>query len=237
MKTKFFAIALFSFTYIISLQAQKLEATNEKALLNVTVSNKAGKPLEKEEVSFVGLKDKKVYKGITDSQGKFSILVPIGDTYEIHYKDFTEETNYSQIIIPEEKGIYIADVIVTFEPAKSFTLKNVEFDLGKATLRPTSFKALNDLVEVMKMKDKMEIEIAGHTDNIGSEESNMKLSQARAEAVRNYLISKGIKPERITAIGYGDTQPIAYNTNPDGSDNPAGRQQNRRTEARITKAQ
>ena len=83
----------------------------------------------------------------------------------------------------------------------------------------------------------MEIEIAGHTDNIGSEESNMKLSQARAEAVRNYLISKGIKPERITAKGYGDTQPIAYNTNPDGSDNPAGRQQNRRTEARITKAQ
>ena len=237
MKPKLFIITLFSFSYIISLQAQKLEATDEKALLNVTVSNKKGEPLEKEEVSFTGVKSKKAYKGITDKQGKFSVLVPIGDTYEIHYKDFTENTNYSQIIIPEEKGIYIAEITVIFEPGKTFTLKNVEFDLGKSTLRPTSFKALNDLVEVMKMKDKMEIEIAGHTDNIGSVESNMKLSQARAEAVRNYLISKGIKPDRITAKGYGDTQPIAYNTNSDGSDNPAGRQQNRRTEARITKAQ
>ncbi len=233
-------IKIFSLLLILSIfttNAQTLEPKADKALLNVIVSNEKEKPLEGEIVSFISSKDKKVYKGHTKSDGKFSILVPIGDTYEISYKNFTEDITYNHITIPEEKALYTWDVTIIFEPGKVIVLENVEFDFDKATLRPTSNKTLNDLVEVMKIKDKLEIEIAGHTDSKGTPDYNIKLSQARAEAIRSYLISKGIKGNRITAKGYGHLEPIAPNTNPDGTDNPDGRQRNRRTEVRVTKEQ
>ena len=77
------------------------------------------------------------------------------------------------------------------------------------------------------------VEISSHTDSKGKEDFNMKLSQKRAEGVVNYLISKGIAKERLIAKGYGFSKPIAPNTNPDGSDNPLGRDKNRRTEFKI----
>jgi outer membrane protein OmpA-like peptidoglycan-associated protein len=118
---------------------------------------------------------------------------------------------------------------LTIEPTKVYTLRNVHFDTGKATLRPESYAAINDLLEVMKNKKKMVIEIAGHTDDVGDDDSNLRLSQARAETVKNYLISKGIQKERVSAKGYGETQPAASN------DTPEGKQENRRTEVRIIK--
>ena len=81
----------------------------------------------------------------------------------------------------------------------------------------------------MTKKKNLVIEIAGHTDNVGKPEANMKLSQGRADAVRNYLIKKGVKPDHVSAKGYGDTSPIATN------DTDAGKQRNRRTEVRIIK--
>jgi len=79
----------------------------------------------------------------------------------------------------------------------------------------------------MKLKPALVIEISGHTDSIGSPESNLKLSLNRANSVRNYLINHGIKGDRVTALGSGDTQPVASNDTDDG------RQQNRRTEVKI----
>jgi outer membrane protein OmpA-like peptidoglycan-associated protein len=79
----------------------------------------------------------------------------------------------------------------------------------------------------------MRIEIGGHTDSKGSNELNRKLSEARAQSVVDYLVGKGIDTARLEAKGYGASRPIAPNTNPDGSDNPEGRQKNRRTEFRI----
>ena len=81
----------------------------------------------------------------------------------------------------------------------------------------------------MTLKPQLEIEIAGHTDNVGTAESNMTLSLNRAKSVRNYLISKGIDANRVSIQGYGDTQPIASN------DSAEGRQKNRRTVVNITK--
>ena len=118
---------------------------------------------------------------------------------------------------------------IKIQPPKTYTLKNVFFDTGKATLKKESYKALNDLVKVMELKNTLVIEIAGHTDNVGSYESNIKLSQDRANAVRNYLIKNNISNERIFAKGYGYTQPVADNST------EKGRQQNRRTEVRIIK--
>ena len=101
------------------------------------------------------------------------------------------------------------------------------FDSGKAILKKESYAALNELYDALKMKPAMVIEIAGHTDNVGSKEANQLLSEQRAVSVRAYLIRKGIAANRIQAKGYGDTEPVAYN------DSSEGRQQNRRTEVRI----
>ena len=235
---KIFKSILFLFLITgISISAQTLEPTADMALMNVIVTNKGGKPLDGEIVSFVSSKNKKVYKGNTKADGKFSILIPIGDVYEVSYKNFTEDITYNKIEIPTEPALYTWDVSIIFEPGRVIILENVEYDFDKASLRPSSFNTLNDLVEVMKIKDKLEIEIGGHTDSKGKEDYNIKLSQARAESVRNYLISKGIKANRVTAKGYGMSQPIAPNTNSDGSDNPDGRQKNRRTEVKVTKEQ
>ena len=81
----------------------------------------------------------------------------------------------------------------------------------------------------MQLKKSMVVEIAGHTDNVGNKDANQKLSEDRANSVRNYLIKKGITTERILAKGYGDTQPVADNST------DAGKQKNRRTEVRTIK--
>ena len=135
--------------------------------------------------------------------------------------------DYNKVEIPAKEGKMTSNITVQMELPKTYTLKNVFFDTGKATLKNESFKALNDLAEVMKIKNTMVIEIAGHTDNVGSPESNVKLSEERANAVRNYLIQKGIQPTRVTTKGYGDTQPVEDNST------EAGKQKNRRTEVRV----
>ena len=76
----------------------------------------------------------------------------------------------------------------------------------------------------------MIIELSSHTDSKGSDSYNMTLSRNRAKGVVEYLITKGISTKRLVAKGYGETQPVAPNENPDGSDNPEGRAKNRRTE-------
>ena len=101
------------------------------------------------------------------------------------------------------------------------------FETGFSSLKKESFSALNDLVDALKSKPSLNIEIAGHTDNVGNHEANQKLSADRANVVRDYLIKHGIEPNRVIAKGYGETQPVADN------DSPEGRQQNRRTEVRI----
>jgi OOP family OmpA-OmpF porin len=130
-------------------------------------------------------------------------------------------------IPPDPNAIYEVDIKI--EPPKEFILDNVYFDSGKATLKPTSNKALNDLTEVLKLKKTMEIEIQGHTDNVGTDESNTKLSQDRADAVKKYLVSKGISEKRVTAKGYGPSRPVADN----GTD--AGKAKNRRTSLKVIK--
>jgi OmpA-OmpF porin, OOP family len=106
--------------------------------------------------------------------------------------------------------------------AKNFRL-NVEFDTGKATIRQASFKELDDLAEVLK-DGKTKGEVGGHTDNVGQPDANLKLSQARADAVAAYLVKKGVPKDVVTAKGYGDTKPVAVN------DTDENKQRNRRVE-------
>lgn len=124
-------------------------------------------------------------------------------------------------------------VLDRIEKNKVFVLKNIYFGLDSANIRPQSARELDKLVDVLNDNPEIKIEMSSHTDSIGSVEYNINLSQRRAAATVNYLIKKGIAAERLVAKGYGESKPIARNTNPDGSDNPDGRQRNRRTEFKI----
>ncbi len=113
-------------------------------------------------------------------------------------------------------------------------LKGVNFDFDKSTLRPDAVAILNEAVQVLTKYPDLKVEVAGHTDSIGTEAYNQKLSERRAKAVYDYLTSNGIDAARLIGPnGYGESRPIAPNTNPDGSDNPEGRAQNRRTELNV----
>ncbi len=127
--------------------------------------------------------------------------------------------------LPEPKAPVIQQVVVTDADRKVVdeAIQNLEFDLGKATIRSTSFASLNKVAALLIEKN-FSLKLAGHTDNTGSMQNNMRLSKERAESVKAYLVSKGANASRIEATGYGPSQPIAPNNTNEG------RQKNRRVE-------
>src|SRR5690606_18765738 len=126
--------------------------------------------------------------------------------------------------LPEVKPV-VQQVVVTEEDRRVVdeAIQNLEFDTGKSTIRSSSYPSLNKVAALLIEKN-FSLKLAGHTDNTGSMQTNMRLSKERAEAVKAYLVSKGANPSRIEATGYGPTQPIATNATAEG------RQQNRRVE-------
>jgi len=226
MRIIFILIIIFKAIFTIG---QDLKPNETNVLVKVLVTNFSNIPRSNEPIYFEGTNQPTVFWGITDNKGTFSILLPKNNTYYIKYRNFNDSVNYSILEVPADKGLYEFSVHIKIEPAKVYVLEDVYFDFGKATLRKESFKSLDNLVEILKIKNNMIIEIAGHTDSIGKAKDNLVLSEARANSVRNYLITKGIAPERLIAKGYGDTEPVADNSTEEG------RQKNRRTEVRIIK--
>jgi outer membrane protein OmpA-like peptidoglycan-associated protein len=105
---------------------------------------------------------------------------------------------------------------------------DITFRSGMAVIQPSFYSVLDSVVEVLKEYDKSYIEIAGHTDYIGSDISNQILSQQRADSVSSYFASKGIARRRIDTVGYGESRPLGDNYT------AAGRRQNRRVEISLT---
>lgn len=124
-------------------------------------------------------------------------------------------------------------VLDRLEKNKIFVLKNIYFEYDRAEIRTDASKELDKLVELLNDNPEIKIEMGSHTDSVASESYNLELSQRRAESTVNYLIRKGIAQARLVAKGYGESKPIARNSNRDGTDNPEGRQRNRRTEFKI----
>ncbi len=210
------------------LVGQNLKPTEEAVLLHVVVTDFSGNPLENEIVMFRGEKQQKRVKRLTKADGKFDILLPKGDTYSILYQDFLEDKAYSTIEVPDEPGMGEATLTVKMESEQDVVYElDIHFESAKAIINSQSFQLLDDLVEVMKRKTKMKIEVAGHTDSDGTAESNLKLSKGRANAVKTYLIEKGISSNRIQTVGYGESKPVESN------DSVRGKARNRRTEVRI----
>ena len=218
-------LILIALVLSINLFAQVADENN--ALLNAIVTDYSGKIRVGEKVSFQSHKTKKTIYGTTNSQGKFKILLPKGDKYTVKLRSFENDVVFNDIEIPAQQGIMEFEYEIKYELPKTYVLENVYFDTGKASLKPESYKSLNNLVKVIKANKSLILEIGGHTDNVGSPESNLVLSQKRADSVKRYLVAKGVSPSQVKTKGYGDTQPVEYNNTPEG------RQKNRRTQVTI----
>jgi len=95
----------------------------------------------------------------------------------------------------------------------------ITFETNKATLKPESMGVINKIYKIMEKHPELKFSVEGHTDNVGDEDFNMKLSQARAETVRNKLVNMGISPDRLTVKGLGETMPVADNNTQEGRAN------------------
>lgn len=125
---------------------------------------------------------------------------------------------YAKPLVIEEEEINVGTTI---------QLNNIYFEFAKSNLLPESYRELNIVADFLKKNPTVVIELAGHTDNVGSDSYNQKLSEQRANSVRTYLISQGISANRLVAVGYGESRPIATNAT------DWGREQNRRVEFTI----
>lgn len=229
MKNIFYVVlALLGFS---SYSQKTLVASEDSALLVVTVTDFNAVPRVNDKIVFVSTTTKKIYSGITNSQGTFKVLVPEGDSLVVQIKGLGDDQEYRKLFIPPAKGIYDnAQFKIEYEPAKTFVIKGLNFETGTATIKKSSYGILDELIEALKLKSTLEIEIAGHTDNVGDDASNLKLSKARADAVKKYLVDKGkIAASRIIANGYGEALPVATNATEEG------KAKNRRTEVLVVK--
>lgn len=205
----------------------KLKATDTEAAVRFFVVDKKKGPLEGIVVSLTAPTGEHFYTAETDKEGFAEVLVPIGKTYDLVYLSLGRRNVAAKVEVKNEPRLNLK-LTMRYEREeieKPFILDDVQFTSGKAELAPESHARLDELVEYMTHKPSSRIEISGHTDNVGKKAVNKKLSQQRADAVRDYLIKKGISADRIKSVGYGDEKPI------DTNDTPDGRRKNRRIEA------
>lgn len=204
-------------------------------------------------VSLVDFQENVLDEVVTDEEGNFNFRVYENENYVLMaskegsdaLKYYVTRLDYTTIgkSIPQEE---LKDLVtnVTFDTLmyldpiiidKSIILENIYYDFAKWDIRSDAAQELDKLVDILIDNPEISIELSSHTDSVDTESYNIRLSQRRAESAVDYIVSAGINASRITAKGYGEAHPIARNTNPDGTDNPEGRQKNRRTEFKVTK--
>jgi len=192
---------------------------------------KTKEPLEA-AVEIVDLqKNEAVYADNSDpAQGDFLATLTSGKNYGLNiskpgYLFYSE--NFSLIGHEAKNPFNITVFLDPIEIGNRVVLNNIFFDTNKFDLKTESISELEKLVEFMTLNPTLHIEISGHTDNVGNNQSNQILSENRAKSVYQYLVSNKIDPSRLVYKGYGETQPIAPN------DTEEGRSKNRRTEFKI----
>lgn len=183
--------------------------------------------------------DGKVMEQVSDKNGKFYYQLDKNTEYQVVA---IENGKFSQTEIVTTKGLdrnntlYVALQLGVCEIAegKEFVVKNILYDFNQSFIRPDAASVLNNLAQTLKRNPKMTIELSSHTDSRGDNSYNMKLSQERAEAAVNFLVSKGISRARLTAKGFGETR--LKNKCKDGAQcSETEHEQNRRTEIKILK--
>ena len=165
------------------------------------------------------------YNLATDSlNGSAKQMLEEGPQYKLHIAQMGYEA-VDMLLANIGDSLNIA--LSPIKKGEKFVVKNLHFATNKTRILPISEEALNDLYMYLARNPQVRIKIIGHTDNVGKDEANQKLSDGRAKAVRDDLIERGIAPERIEAEGRGESQPI------DTNDTEEGRQNNRRVEIEI----
>jgi outer membrane protein OmpA-like peptidoglycan-associated protein/tetratricopeptide (TPR) repeat protein len=166
----------------------------------------------------------------SDVDGSYRVSLPAKKTYMIDLRATGFLSEMKRIDVPDNwsKDVYNLNVeLIKVKIGKKVVLKNILFETGKSVLTISSYTELDRLLNIMKDNALMKIEISGHTDKTGSEPLNFKLSEARAKAVVDYLVQKGVDGSRMEFKGYGSLQPVSDNST------SQGRAKNRRVEFKI----
>ncbi|TNF39914.1 MAG: tetratricopeptide repeat protein [Bacteroidetes bacterium] len=172
-----------------------------------------------------------VMRSVTDGRGGFFVCLPQGTSYGLNvtadgYMIFSENFDFAEGYTSADP--YIKTIALNkVREGEFMRMYNVFYDTDSWELLESSMPELEQLLEFMEVNRTVVIEIGGHTDSDGSDEHNQRLSERRAESVREYLVKRGIDGNRIFSHGYGETSPVADNVT------PAGKRLNRRTEITI----
>ncbi len=210
---------------------EKMKPQPTLLLFGKVIDSKTGKPIEA-TIYFEDLNSgKQIGNAKTDSKtGYYKIVLTSGKKYGIYSKaegyipvnvniDLIKIDAYTE----QEKNLQM----VPIEVGQTIRINNLFFDTGKSELKEESFPELSRLINIMQTNPKMVIKISGHTDDVGSDVDNLKLSKDRAVSVKNYIIKNGIEDKHISSNGYGETKPQVKN------DSDENRQKNRRVEFTI----
>ncbi|MGK7389188.1 MAG: OmpA family protein [Candidatus Cyclobacteriaceae bacterium M2_1C_046] len=206
--------------------------------------------LPRVQVKLLDYKDEVLDETITEEDGKFRFRVYEHENYRLVGEKMGDTENYFVTRVPFTTVGRAADrdtltqlvtdisydtlvVLEKIEKNKVFVLENIYYDFNKYDIRPDAAQELDKLVTILEDNPHIKIELSSHTDSVDTERYNQMLSQKRAESAVEYIVDQGIDKSRLIAKGYGESFPIAPNTNPDGTDNPEGRAKNRRTEFKI----
>lgn len=204
------------------------EMSGQIRVYGTVTDARTGSPIRAEIIFKSSAQTWNVVSGVP--QG-YAIAIPSSGLYSVEVKASRYITAYEQLDLQtrELKDLELNFRLQPVEVGTTVTLKNVLFKQGTPELLPESYEELDRVVEFLKANPKVEIELAGHTDNRGSYQALMDLSQKRVNRVKSYLVSKGIDAKRISGRGYGGTKPVASN------DTEETRQLNRRVEFIIKK--
>lgn len=230
-------LTVISFLFLLTLQlfAQDSTSTQPQAgecMLKFKITD--WDEIPESDAKIVVTNSTATYKaeGVSDIDGDFQLIVPNGVAYDIDIYKFDTVFHFKGVETPAEPEVgYEFDITlkikVVTEEYVSIQKLAVHFGSNQSILDQNDKNELDQLLSQLNAKPSMKIEIAAHTDNVGDDKSNMRLSQKRANSVKTYLESKGIAKNRIVSKGYGEAKPSASN------DTPEGRAENRRVECRV----
>ncbi|HTB08034.1 MAG TPA: OmpA family protein [Bacteroidia bacterium] len=173
-----------------------------------------------------------IMQSTSGDDGTFMVCLPLNKNYALNvsrkgYLFYSENFSLQNVANTVVQPYLMNVPLQPIDTGASIVLKNIFFETNKFDLKPESQIELNKLVAFLNNNPTVQIEVSGHTDNVGTPQSNIILSKNRAKSVYDYLVAHSIAPQRLTYKGYGQTRPIASN------DNEEGRAKNRRTEMKI----
>ncbi|MGB1247525.1 MAG: OmpA family protein [Chitinophagales bacterium] len=215
----------------------KLKLTTDKYIAITTIIEGTEEILEGADVaSYMIVEDdfELVAEGVSSETPNF-VLAEDGFSYKVNA---SKEGYWPSITTVESDDImaYAGDTmeyIVYLKPIVRLKVKNVYFAFDKDNIREMYKDEMDSVYAIMMDYPKVKVEISGHTDSKGSDSYNQALSERRANAARDYFLELDIAEDRIITQGFGESQPIAPNANPDGTDSPEGRAKNRRVEFKL----